>query len=102
MYNFEAASPNMFRQRELFNILVSERRLRHRELRNKGKLMREFDTGYLVVIRKHVNSIRKEGISQKLLFKTKGPYRVLEKATPSSYWIQRLPFCEDLVRPGRN
>ena len=82
----------MFMQRELFNILVSERRLRHRELRNKGKLMREFDTGYLVVVSKQVNSSRKYGISQKLVFKTKVPYIVLEKATPSSFWLQSLPF----------
>ena len=37
---FEAASPLLFRQREPFNILVSERRLRHRELRKKGELIR--------------------------------------------------------------
>ena len=83
--HFEAASPIMFRQRELFNILVSERRLRRRELCNKVKLMREFDTGYLVILRKQVKSSRKYGIDQKLVFKTKGSYRFLEKDTPSSY-----------------
>ena len=36
-----------------------------------------------------------------LAFKTKGTYQVPEKATPSSYWLQRLPFCEGLGRPGR-
>ena len=60
----------MFRQRELFNILVSERRLIHREIHNKVNLMREFYTGELVVLRKNVNSSRKEGIYQKLVFKT--------------------------------
>ena len=49
--NFEAASPLMFRQREILKILVSERTLRHRDLRNKGKLTREFYTGYIVVVR---------------------------------------------------
>ena len=38
--HFEDAYPLMLRQRELFNILVYESRLRHRELRNKGNLMR--------------------------------------------------------------
>ena len=49
----------------------------HRELRNKGKSMREFYTRDLVVVRKQVNSSRKDGISQKLVFKTKELYRVL-------------------------
>ena len=52
MDHFEAASPFMFRQRELFNILVSERRLRHRELLNKVNLTREFDAGDIVVASK--------------------------------------------------
>ena len=100
MKNFEDASPPMFRQRYLFNTLVSERSLIHRELQNKGNLMREFNTGDLVVVRKQVKSSRKDGIPHKLLFKTKGPYIVPEKTTPISYWLQRLPFCEGLGRPG--
>ena len=72
MDQFESASPLLFRQQELFHILVSERILRHRELRNKDKLMREFDTGDLVVVRKQVKSSRKNGIYQKLVFKNKG------------------------------
>ena len=52
MDHFDATSPLMFRQRELFHILVYERRLRHRYLLNKVKLIREFDTGDLVVLRK--------------------------------------------------
>ena len=101
MYNFEAASKLLFVQRELFNILVSDRSLRHREIGNKGNLVREFDTGNLVVVRKQVKSTRKYGIYHKLVFKTKGPYRVLDKATPSSYWVHNLPLCEGLGRPGR-
>ena len=38
--HFEDASLLLFRQRELFKILVSGRRLRHREIRNKDKMMR--------------------------------------------------------------
>ena len=63
--------------------------------------MREFYTGYLVVVSKHVNSNIKYGVDHKLVFKTKGPYIFLEEATPISYWIQCLPFCEGLGRPVR-
>ena len=99
MDQFEAAYPHLFRQRELFNILVYERRLRHKELRNKGKIMREFDTGYLVIVKKQMKSSRKVGIAQKVVFKTKVPYIFLEKDIPSSYWLKRLPFFEGLGRP---
>ena len=71
--HFDAASPLLFRQRDLFNILVYERRLRQRELSNKGKLTREFDTGELVIVRKQVKSSRKDVIAQKLVFKIEGP-----------------------------
>ena len=81
--------------------MVYERRLRHRELLNEGKLRRKFYTRHLVVVKKQVKSIRKYGIYQKLVFKTKGPYIVPEKATPSSYWLHRLPFGEGLGRPVR-
>ena len=91
--HFESASPLLFRQIDLLNILISERRLRHRDLRNKGKPVREFDTGDIVVVSMQVKSTRKNGVSRKLVFKTKGPYRVLEKATPSSYFLRRLNFC---------
>ena len=101
MDHFEAASPIMFIQIESFNILVSKRRLRHRELRNKGNISRDFDIGYLVVVRKHVKSSRKYGIAKKLVFKTKVPYKVLNKATQSSYWLQYLPFCEGIGRSRR-
>ena len=63
--------------------------------------MREFDTGDLVVVSKQVNSSIKYGIAQKLVFKTKGPYRVLDMATPISYWLQNLPFCEGIGSPGK-
>ena len=91
----------MFIQRELLKILVSERRLRHRDLRNKDNPKREFNTGDIVVVMNQVKSIIKKGVAQKLVLKTKGPYRVLEKATLSSYLLQCLPFCEGLGMPGR-
>ena len=65
MDNFEAESPLLFRQRELFNILLYEKRMSHRKIHNKGKYMREFYTGELVVVSKQEKSSRKYGISQK-------------------------------------
>ena len=64
----------MFRQRDLFKILISERRIRHRELLNKGNIMREFDTGDIVVVRNQAKSSRKDGVTQKLAFKIEVPY----------------------------
>ena len=68
------------------------------DLCNKGKLMREFYTGEIVVVRKQAKSIIKYGVDHILVFKTKDTYRVLEMAKPSSYWIQCLPFCEVIGR----
>ena len=70
MDNFHAALPTRFVQRELFNILVFERRLRQRELRNKDKLTSKFDTGDIVVVRNKVKSSIKYRIYQKLVLKT--------------------------------
>ena len=84
----------MFRQRELFKILVSKSGLIHRGICNRSKLRREFDTGEIVVVRKKVNSIRNDNITQKLVLKKKGPYRFLEKATLISYWLQRFTFLD--------
>ena len=61
MDEFEAAYPLLFRQRELFNVLLSERRLRHTDLGNKGKINKEFDTGELLLARKQVKSRKKYG-----------------------------------------
>jgi hypothetical protein len=60
-----------------------------------------FDVGDLVIVRKQVKSNTSKGISAKLLFKTKGPYRVIKKITPGSYRLQKLPFLQGLGRPGR-
>ena len=34
-----------------------------------------------------------------MVFNIKGPYRVLEKETLTSYWIQRIPFYKGMRRP---
>ena len=52
LYNFEAAYPLLFRKIEMFNILLSERKPRHREISNKEKFTREFYTEENVVVRK--------------------------------------------------
>ena len=31
-----------------------------------------------------------------------GSYRVMQKADPVSYWMQKFTFCEGLGRPVRN
>ena len=69
MDHFEATYPLLFRQINIFNFLVSEKRLRNRDLSNKGKLMREFDTGDIVVVKKQVKSSRKYRVDQKLVQK---------------------------------
>ena len=79
---FEAAYPLLFRQRDIFNILLYVKSLRHRDLINKGNLKREFDTGDIVVVRNEAKKTRNDRISQKLVLKIKGTYIVLEKATP--------------------
>ena len=99
--HFEAASPLLFQQRKLLNVLNAERRQRHIELRNESVTERTFAPGDLVIVRKQVKSNAAKGISAKLVFKTKGPYRVIERMTPSSYKIQKLPFLRGLGRPGR-
>ena len=54
-----------------------------------------------MLVSKQAKSSIKDGIAQKLVSKTKGPYIVLEKDTPISYWIQYLSLCEGIGRPGR-
>eukprot|EP00957_Ditylum_brightwellii_P030643 2322099-Ditylum_brightwellii.AAC.1 len=70
-------------------------------MKNKGRSQRTFNTGDLVLVRKQVQSNATEGVSAKLLLRAKGPYRVLRPAGDSSYWLQKLPFCRGLGRPGR-
>ena len=47
-----------------------------------------------------MKSIRKYGIDQKLVFKTKGPNRVMGKATPYSYWIQCFLGYREIRKKG--
>ena len=82
--------------------MVSERRLRHRELCNEGKQKIKFGTGDIVVVSKKMRSIRKEGVDHKLVLRAKRTYRVLDNTIIGPYWMQKLPFCESIGSPGRN
>jgi len=72
----DAASPLLFKQRQLLEILNQEQCQRHTELRNEGIRQRTFDPGDLVIVRKQVKSVVSQGISAKLLFRAKGLYQV--------------------------
>lgn len=73
-----AVSPLLYKQRLLLDLLNDERRQRHRELKNEGRKQRTFYPGDLVVVRKQVKSKAMEGMSSKLTFRAKGPYRVIQ------------------------
>jgi hypothetical protein len=97
----ETMFPLWFPQKELLQILVQERRLRHTEWANCNKKRREFFPGDIVVVRRQIKSDASTGQPAKLQIKARGPYRVLEKAGDESYWIQRIPVLQELNRqPG--
>jgi hypothetical protein len=93
--------PLIANQRELLRILHEERRQRHRDLKNDSITKRTFTAGDLVIVQKQVKSNVDRGIAGKIVFKSRGPYRVLEQANPGSYWIQKLPFLDGLGSTGR-
>jgi hypothetical protein len=99
--HYEAASPLLFKQRQLLDILNAERRRRHTEIRNSNAAGMEFQPGDLVIVRKQVKSDASNNFAAKLVFKSKGPYRVIERINPNSYRLQKLPFLRGLGRRGR-
>jgi hypothetical protein len=102
MEHIESAFPLLFKQRELLTILNDERRTRHRELKDRSKTMKIFQPGDLVIVRKQTATTDADGVSNKLVFKTKGPYRVIEQATnDGSYWIHKVPFVLGAGRIGK-
>ena len=101
LQHVETMFPLWFQQKELLQVLVQERRLRHTEWANKNKKRREFFPGDIVVVRRQIKSDASAGRPAKLRIKARGPYRVLEKAGEESYWIQRIPVLQELNRrPG--
>ena len=54
-----------------------------------------------MIVRRQVKSDASQNFSAKLVFKSRGPYRVIEKLNPNSYKLQKLPFLRGLGRKGR-
>ena len=96
----EAILPFLKHQRYLLQLLNSDRRKWHADLKNENRKPPSFNPGDIVIVRKQFKSNSTDGTSAKLQFRPKGPYRVLEQISPSSYKIQKLPFLRGLGRPG--
>ena len=99
--HLETNFPLWAHQTTLLQILVMERRERHREMRNQDKSQRKFNIGDLVIIRKQVKSNAALGIPAKQRFKWKGIYKVLEKVGERSYKVQKQPSVQGKGKPGR-
>jgi ribosomal protein L21E len=99
--HLETNFPLWARQSTMLQILVAERRERHRDLANQGRTVRKFNVGDLVIIRKQVQSSLEKGIPAKQKFKWKGIYKVVEKLGEKSYNVQKLPTVQGKGRPGR-
>ena len=96
----EAILPFLRHQRDLLHLLNDDRRKWHTHLKNKDRKPPTFNVGDIVIVRKQFKSSSNDGTSAKLQFKPKGPYRVLEKLSPSSYKLRKLPFLEGLGQQG--
>jgi hypothetical protein len=92
----ETMFPLWYRQKELIKTLNDERRRRHRDMMNAGQKQRIFQPNNIVVVRTQVKS--REGQPAKFTLRTKGPYRVIEKAVTSSYQIQKLPAIQSRTK----
>jgi hypothetical protein len=90
------------KQKRLLKILNEDRKQYHRDLKNRSRNMKECQPGDLVIVRKQVQSSLTTGVAAKLVFRTRGPYRVIEKlGNGTSYHIQRLPFTKGHGIPGK-
>jgi hypothetical protein len=94
----ETVFPLWFQQKSILKLLQETRRARHLQMKNDGRKERAFNPGDLVLVRKQVKSSALKGRPEKLTLKAKGPYRVLEKAGKSSYWVQKLPALQGTTR----
>ena len=96
----ESHMPLLKKQREIFNILVQDRREYHRTLQNRGRKQKTFAVGDLVSVRVEVQTSDRHGPGKSQL-QVRGPYRVLDALSDNTYWIQRIPFDADSIRkPG--
>src|SRR6056300_515086 len=94
----ETMFPLWWSQKELLKQLIEERRQHHLQMKNKNRTQRTFNIGDLVMVRKQVQSKAIEGIPAKLVLKTKGPYRVLNKQSEDSYLLQKIPGTQTMTR----
>lgn len=93
--HIDGAFPLLFQQRELLRILVEERREHHRSLRNNHITgQTKFQAGDLCIVRVQVQASDEKGPG-KLQVRARGPYRVLDQLSDTTYLIQRLPFSQD-------
>ena len=92
--HIDAMFPLLLKQRELLHLLTEDRRRFHRELLNKSRKQATFEAGDLAIVRVQVQSKKQHGPA-KIQMKARGPYRILEKVSPTTYRIQRLPFSSD-------
>ena len=99
--HLETNFPLWARQATMLQILIADRRKRHRELQNQGRTQRTFNIGDLVIIRKQVKSDSTKNAPAKQQFKWKGMYRILEAVGERSYKVQKLPTLQGNGRPGK-
>jgi hypothetical protein len=101
LWHVEAVFPLLRLQQEVLTILNKDRREKHRALKNETRKEKNFQVGDIVIVKKQKKSVAGE-LSAKLVFKAKGPYRILEKeAEGNGYKIQLIPFNKGDRRPGR-
>ena len=97
----ETNFPLWAKQSSMLQILIAERRQRHRDLQNQGRTQRTFQIGDLVIIRKQVKSDSKQGTPAKQQFRWKGLYKIIEPVGERSYQVQKLPTLQGKGRPGK-
>ena len=99
--HFETNFPLWAQQSQMLQLLIAERREKHREMQNQGRKQRQFQPGDLVIIRKQVQSDSSLGRPAKQTFKWKGIYKVMRKDGEKSYIVQKQPTVQGKGKPGR-
>ncbi|CAJ1958031.1 unnamed protein product [Cylindrotheca closterium] len=93
--------PTFWRQKELLKLLNEERREHQQRLKNQTRTRRKFALGDILMVRKQVQSNASAGIPAKLVLRTKGPYRVIEKASEDLYRLQKIPGTSTMLTKAR-
>jgi hypothetical protein len=100
--HFESASPQTTTAACSPQCRTSPKTRRHPQRRHEATYVRHWRPGYPTQTSQvqHESNTSKI-ISAKLLSNTRGPYRVIDRITPSSYRLQKLRFLQGMGRPGR-